>query len=140
MRYCFSCQRFTAGDPLFCNHCGTSYDVRLCPRLHSNPRTARVCSQCGSHELSSPQPRRDVLTSLRYALLSRLPGALLLALSVWLFVAMLGELVTNREVQAKFFGLLLLLGVAWWAYTQLPAPVRHGASRLVRRKRRNGHH
>lgn len=140
MRYCFSCKRLTAGDPLFCGQCGSTYDVRLCPRLHVNPRGARVCSQCGSHDLTTPQPRRGVLTSLWFFVLLRLPGVVLLLLSIWLFLAMLSELLTNQEIQGQFFGLLLLLGVGWWAFTQLPTPVRHGISRLVRKKRRNGHH
>lgn len=140
MRYCFSCKRLTAGDPLFCSQCGSTYDVRLCPRLHPNPRGARVCSQCGSHDLTTPQPRRDVLTSLWFFVLLRLPGIVLLLLSIWLFLAMLSQLLTNQELQGQFFGLLLLLGVGWWAYTQLPTPVRHGISRLVKKRRGNGHH
>jgi hypothetical protein len=141
MRYCFSCKRLTAGDPLFCGQCGRTYDVRLCPRLHANPRGARVCSQCGSYDLTTPQPRRGVLTNLWLFLVLRLPGVLLLLLTVWLFLAMLGQLLTNQEVQARFFALMLLLGVGWWAYTQLPTPIRHGIGRLVRKRRRgNGHH
>jgi RNA polymerase subunit RPABC4/transcription elongation factor Spt4 len=139
MRYCFSCKRLTAGAPLFCGQCGSTYDVRLCPRLHVNPRGARVCSQCGSHDLSTPQPRRSVFTMLWLSLLLRVPGALLLLLTVALFFAMLAELLTNQQVQGPFFGALLLLGIAWWAYLQLPTPIRHGISRVMRKRRRNGH-
>ena len=57
MKYCYHCGHMTAGEPLFCDHCGRSYDVKLCPRLHPNPRGAEVCSQCGSRELSTPQPK-----------------------------------------------------------------------------------
>ena len=28
----------TAGEPLFCNFCGRSYDLKLCPHRHPNPR------------------------------------------------------------------------------------------------------
>jgi hypothetical protein len=135
MRYCFSCRRLTAGAPLFCSHCAATYDVRLCPRLHVNARTARVCAQCGSHDLSTPQPRRPWLTNVGHVLLSALPGVLLLLLSVLLFLAFLSQLLTNDEVQAELFGALLLLGLAWWAYTQLPSPIQRGVSRLVRRRR-----
>lgn len=140
MRYCFSCRRLTTGEPLFCSHCGTTYDVRLCPRLHVNPRTTRVCSQCGSHDLSTPQPHRSFLTRAKCALLSRLPGVALLLLSIWLLLAFVEQLLTNQQVQAEFFVLLLMLGIGWWAYTQLPTPIRHGMSRLVRRRRRDGRH
>lgn len=138
MRYCFSCRRLTAGAPLFCSHCGNTYDVRLCPRLHVSPRTARVCSQCGSHDLSTPQPRRSLISHAAYALLARLPGIVLLLLSIWLLLAFVSQLLTNQQVQAELFALLLMLGVGWWAYTQLPAPIRQGVSRLVRRRRHNG--
>ena len=51
MKYCYQCGRMTAGEPLFCHFCGRTYDVKLCPRRHANPRVAEVCSQCGSREL-----------------------------------------------------------------------------------------
>lgn len=57
MKYCYHCGHLTAGEPLFCNFCGRSYDLKLCPRRHPNPRFADVCSQCGSRELSTPQPK-----------------------------------------------------------------------------------
>ena len=143
MRYCFSCKRLTAGDPLFCGHCGNTYDVRLCPRLHVNARGARVCSQCGSHDLTTPQPPRGIFTNLGLRLLLRLPGVLLLVLSIMLFLAMLSQLLTNQEIQTRTLGLLLFVAVGWWAYTQLPSPIRHGLSRmarLVRKRRKGGEH
>src|SRR5438552_18431561 len=57
VKFCYHCGRVTVGEPLFCNFCGRSYDVKLCPKLHANPRGTRVCSKCGSTELSTPQPR-----------------------------------------------------------------------------------
>lgn len=57
MKYCYECGRMTAGDPRYCQYCGRTYDVKLCPRRHENPRFAEVCSQCGSRELSTPQPK-----------------------------------------------------------------------------------
>src|SRR5216684_2914579 len=57
MKYCYECGRMTPGEPLFCNFCGRSYDVKLCPGRHVNPRHAEVCSQCGSRDLSTPQPK-----------------------------------------------------------------------------------
>lgn len=55
MKYCYSCRRISPGGPRFCTWCGKSYDVKLCPRLHVNPRGAVVCAQCGSRDLSAPQ-------------------------------------------------------------------------------------
>jgi hypothetical protein len=138
MRYCVSCKRLTAGEPLFCNHCGATYDVRLCPRLHVNPRGARICSQCGASELTTAQPSRSIRTRLAHALLSRLPGALLLLASIWIFVEMLSELLTNYDLQARTLAALLMLALAWWAYTQLPSPIRRAVAGLVRRLSRRG--
>jgi len=58
MRYCSNCKKLTAGKPPYCNFCGRSYGVRLCPRGHKNPRAAEACSECGSMELSTPAPNR----------------------------------------------------------------------------------
>ena len=63
MKYCYQCGKMTAGEPLYCGTCGRTYDVKLCPRLHVNPRGADVCSKCGSRELSTPQPK--IPSSLR---------------------------------------------------------------------------
>src|SRR6266481_1646550 len=57
MRYCYNCNRATIGDPLFCNFCGRSYNIKLCQKLHVNPRNAEACSRCGSRDLSTPQPK-----------------------------------------------------------------------------------
>ena len=84
MRYCHNCHRITAGKPLFCNHCGCTYQIKLCPRLHINPRAAQTCSQCGSRDLSSPQPKVPVLLRPFVLLLDAGPGVLILILlCIW---------------------------------------------------------
>lgn len=135
MRYCHSCRRLTAGQPLFCDHCGRTYDARLCPRLHVNPRAANVCGECGSRELSQPQADRPWTTRAGLSLLGRLPGALLWALTALLLVAMVVQVSRSLELQARLLGAALLLALGWWAYTQLPGPVRRAASRLASRAR-----
>ena len=125
MRYCSACHRFTAGDALFCGTCGRTYHVRLCPRLHVNPRGADVCSQCGSRDLTQPQPRTTFGTALAVRLLSYLPGVVLLLLSIWLFFAFLHVLLTNGEVQGQLLLILLWVAIGWWAYTHLPTGMRH---------------
>jgi DNA-directed RNA polymerase subunit RPC12/RpoP len=57
MKYCYHCGHTTGGKPLYCNSCGRTYDVKLCPKLHVNPRLANACSSCGSRVLSTPQPK-----------------------------------------------------------------------------------
>jgi hypothetical protein len=64
MRYCRNCQKFTSGQPAFCQFCGRSYGVKLCPRGHRNPRSANSCSECGSHELSTPHAPQSGMSKI----------------------------------------------------------------------------
>ena len=86
MKHCYHCGRVTSGEPLFCNSCGRSYDVKLCPRLHVNPRYATVCSQCGSRELSTPQPKVSLWWKVLGFVLQILCGIVLVYLSLSLLV------------------------------------------------------
>jgi hypothetical protein len=116
MKYCYQCGKMTAGEPLYCGTCGRTYDVKLCPRAHVNPRGAEVCSKCGSRELSTPQPR--IPMSLRLlALLLRLGlGLLLFHASLSLVIA----LVRTPEVQRALVAFGLLLTGLWWLWSKLP--------------------
>ena len=116
MKYCYQCGKMTAGEPLYCGTCGRPYDVKLCPRQHVNPRGAEVCSQCGSRELSTPQPK--IPMSLRLlALLARLGlGLLLFYASLSLVIA----LIRTPEVQRALVAFGLLLAVLWWLWSKLP--------------------
>ncbi len=129
MKYCFQCGRITAGEPLFCNFCGSSFDVKLCPRLHPNPRVATVCSQCGSRELSSPQPHVSFWWHMLAFLLRIVLGALLVWLSLVLLVPILRELLKTPVVQAGMVLIGLLLLGLWFLWSMLP----HWLQKLVRR-------
>jgi hypothetical protein len=87
MKDCYQCGKLTAGEPLYCNHCGRSYDVKLCPRHHQNPRGAEGCSQCGSRELSTPQPKLPMSWRLAALLLQFVLGILLVYGSLSLLIA-----------------------------------------------------
>src|SRR5580704_16704542 len=108
MKYCYQCGRVTAGKPLYCNSCGRSYNVKLCPRSHVNPRSAEVCAQCGSRDLSTPQPHVPVLIQARAFLLSLFPGLLLVLVSVLVAFLLVRELFANP----RWLAALVLLGVA----------------------------
>ena len=116
MKYCYQCGKMTPGEPLFCNTCGRSYDVKLCPRLHPNSRGAEVCSKCGSRELSTPQPKIPVSWRL-LAIVARL------GLGLLLFYASLTVLIALFQAPA-FQRLLAVLGLMlcglWWAWSKLP--------------------
>src|SRR6266481_2921849 len=102
MKYCYECGRITAGEPLFCNFCGRSYNVKLCPRHHPNPRIAEVCAQCGSRELSTPQPKVSIGWRLLELLLRILLGAFLAVLSIGIVIAIFQGL-QSPDGQAGLF-------------------------------------
>lgn len=137
MRYCYNCHRVTPGEPLFCNSCGRSYDAKLCPHRHVNPRPAEVCSQCGSRDLSTPQPRPPLWLAPLLWLLTITPGILLLFLSFALLMAFVQALVSSQQLLFEFMVLALLLGVLWWGYMQLPGFVRRAFGRGLRSLRRD---
>src|ERR1700682_1093588 len=135
MKHCSNCNRITIGDePLFCNFCGRSYNVKLCSRLHLNPRHAEVCSQCGSRDLSTPQPRVPLWVNGLLFLVSLLPGVLLVFLSITVVLFFIHELLTNPRVQCVFILLFIALGILWWIWTQLPLWFRKTIYPMLQRK------
>jgi hypothetical protein len=132
MKYCYHCGRVTGGEPLFCQFCGRSYDVKLCPRLHQNPRFATVCSECGSRELSTPQPNVSIWWKVLGFLLQIFFGVVLAYVSL----SVLLTLLKSPMVQAGFVLLLLLLGLLWALWLMLPEWFRNLIYRLLRRKER----
>src|SRR3954470_19115219 len=97
MRFCTNCNRITTGDAIFCNSCGRSYNLRFCPRLHPNPRAALVCSQCGSRELSSPQPSGGFGSYPIVLLAKILPGLVLVAVTVVVGFALVDALISAQQ-------------------------------------------
>lgn len=134
MKYCYECGRMTAGEPIFCNFCGRSYDVKLCPRHHPNPRIAEVCSQCGSRDLSTPQPKVSAWWKVLGWLTRILIGLFLGCLTALLLLIAL----LRPEVQNALLGLGILLAVLWWLWSQLPNWFRKIIKKSLERKRR-GH-
>jgi hypothetical protein len=116
-RYCYTCGSTTTGDDVkFCNKCSCSFDVKLCPRFHENPREAECCSQCGSKDLSTPQRKIPVSWQL-FAILIRLGlGLLLFYASLKLLEALL--LTPGFQQLLIMFG-ALLCGL-WLVWSRLP--------------------
>src|SRR5580704_680547 len=98
MRYCHQCHRITSGEPLFCNFCGRSYNLKLCPHRHPNPRNAEICSQCGSRELSLPQPRVSFWLAPLVTLLTALPGIVLVVVSIAFVFGLVRALLTDQAL------------------------------------------
>ena len=133
MRFCFQCGKMTAGEPLYCGTCGRTYDVKLCPRAHVNPRGAEVCSRCGSRELSTPQPK--IPMSLRLlALLIRLGLGLLL---FYASLSLVVDLLRTREVQQVLVVFGMLLSGLWWIWSKLPDWFQEAIRSFWKNRRQN---
>ncbi len=140
MRYCTSCRHITTGTPLFCTFCGHSFDVRLCPRLHANPRGAQVCAECGSRDLSQPQRRGPLLGRLLQSGFRLLPGVVLWLLSIIVLLAFAQAILNNEQVQGQLIVLLLMLGICWWVYSQIPGPIKRIVQRGFKGRKSDGRH
>ena len=133
MKYCYQCGKMTAGEPLYCGTCGRTYDVKLCPRAHVNPRGAEVCSKCGSRELSTPQPK--IPMSLRLlALLIRLGLGLLL---FYASLSLVVDLLRTREVQQVLVVFGMLLSGLWWIWSKLPDWFQEAIRSFWKNRRQN---
>jgi RNA polymerase subunit RPABC4/transcription elongation factor Spt4 len=139
MRHCHQCHRITPGEPLFCNSCGRSYNLKLCPHRHPNPRSAEVCSQCGSRDLSTPHPNVPLWLAPLVALLSVLPGLLLFSVTVLFLIGFVNALLSNQQLLFQFMLVGLMLAFLWYLYMHLPAFLRRFISRLFRRSHRDDH-
>ena len=134
MKFCYQCGRFTPGEPLFCQSCGSTYDLKLCPRLHPNPRWADICSQCGSHDLSTPQPRIPLLSRVLAFVLRVLVGLLIGILALLVVVEILQAIVERSQLQGLLLSLVILIALLWWMWTELPDWIRKLIRRLLKRR------
>jgi len=120
MKYCYACGHRTGREPLFCNFCGRSYEVKLCASLHANPRTAEACSHCGSRDLSVPQPKVPIPWLFLAVLAQAVSGLLLLSLSIPLTAVFLNDLSRRSAPPDRLligmFGLIVL----WSLWVMLP--------------------
>jgi RNA polymerase subunit RPABC4/transcription elongation factor Spt4 len=133
MRYCHNCGRITTGEPLYCQFCGRTYNVKLCPRLHPNSRSASVCSQCGSRELSTPAPRVPLYLKPFVLVLSILPGAILLLATVVFLAVFIRHLLADPNSLLGLMLVGLVLALCWYVWMHLPAFFRKFISKAFRK-------
>jgi len=133
LKYCYNCDRVTIGDPAFCNFCGRSYDVKLCPRLHVNPRGAFACSKCGSHELTTPQPRVPSWTKIVLFFLTLIPGILLSIFSIGLVLFFIHRFLFSPDMLMGLAGIDFILGTLWWGWSEIPLYYRKSIHRWLQR-------
>lgn len=140
MRYCNQCHRITSGEPLFCNFCGRSYDLKLCPHRHPNPRNAEICSRCGSRELSTPHPRVPIWLAPLVTLLTALPGLALAAISIAFAFGLVRTILANQALMFQAILAGSVLAFLWYLYMQLPHALRRFISKLFKRSHNDDQH
>lgn len=131
MKYCYGCGRITPGEPLFCQSCGCSYDVKLCPRMHANPRHAEVCSRCGSRDFSTPQP----VVPLGARLIRALERMLITLAVVVLVLAGLVGFLSTQQGQNTLAVFAVLAALLWWLWSLLPEWLKKRLRRSKETKR-----
>ena len=137
MKYCYNCDRVTIGEPLFCNFCGRSYDVKLCPRLHANLRGTRVCSKCGSSELTTPQPRVPFWARILLFLLTLVSGLILCVISIGLVIFFFNRFLFSHDMLVGLAAIDCILVALWWGWTQIPLYFRHKIYRWLQNNDRD---
>ncbi len=131
MRLCANCYQITAGKPLFCNKCGRSYNIRLCSHFHRNPRAAQICSQCGSKDLSMPQPKVPLLLRPFVFLIGLRPGLLFLLIAGVYLVFYIHKLLTDPNGLLSLMLIGLYLGLLLLLWMVLPKGLRNFAGRIA---------
>lgn len=135
MKFCYGCGHTTPGQPFFCNHCGLSYEFKVCPRMHQNPRWAEACSRCGSRNLSTPQPRVPWHWRVIGVAIFVATGVPLLVASIG-FLLGLGSLhLLGKPLSFVAAVQILLIGALWGLWSTLPHVLRATIVRLLRRRR-----
>jgi hypothetical protein len=139
MRYCHNCHKTTTGEPMFCHFCGFTYDAKLCPAHHINPRWAMVCSQCGSRDFSMPAPPVPLWLKPLLLAASLLPGLVLAGLLVLVAIGVFHEVLTNQAIQGQLVAAILVLALLWWLYLQLPHFIQNMFRSLWRKPKKDKH-
>ena len=106
--------------------------------MHPNPRTAEVCSRCGSHDLSLPQPRVPLWVPILERLASVIPGTFLGLISFIIATALLVAVVQRPAMIAPLVLLAIPLGILWGMWTELPKWFRNAVFKLLKRRREHG--
>ena len=135
MKRCTECFRYSFGTPTFCAYCGRSYQIRLCPRGHKSPRNVTFCTECGSSDLSTAAPPATLWFRLS-ELAIRLGAAVVPAIVIAAVLIALLTTINWSGLGAPLATLAVLLGLAYWATTLLPAPVRRIGRAVGRRAAR----
>ncbi len=119
MKFCYACGKTTTGKPLFCNFCGRSYDQKLCPRLHPNPRKAEACSRCGNRNLSMPQPRVPRLWRLLASGIFAMSGLVLFETLLGVISGVAAYVIQGQPLPGSLEWRLFGIAVLWGSWILL---------------------
>lgn len=111
--------------------------MKLCPRLHVNSRISQVCSQCGSREFSTPQPKVPLLTRLFVVTVTGLLGTVLIGFALFVIGVFLEQLVTQTNVLNDLIGIGIMVFVLSWIWTQIPLWIRKTIHRMIEGRRKD---
>jgi len=106
MKHCFTCKRNRPDNAKFCPGCGSTFDVRYCPRLHLNSPTAEYCTECGSSDLSAADHRPP--ESKMMVIFALAAGFTVLLVSYFL-------LYSSLQARSPFLLLLIILAASVFA-------------------------
>lgn len=123
MKRCTACFRYGRSNTQYCSHCGRSFNVRICPRGHINPRGVSFCTECGSADLSTPGPPAGFLFylsdwALKLMIFAGL-GIVFLTLALGLIY-----FIDWSAIAPRLALLAVMLGFLYWTTTLLPGPVK----------------
>lgn len=117
MKYCAHCKRLNFGDPVFCQYCSHSFNVRICRGCgHMNPIDALSCRRCGRTNLSEPSGSSSVWPLVKF-LVKILFWPLVIIMAFSLVKAMLANL-------QAFAPLIIMVGLFALTYSFLPEIVK----------------
>lgn len=143
MRRCTYCFRFHPGDPVFCSHCGRSFNVRICSRGHRNPRGVTFCSECGSVDLSTPAPPASLLHRLSGLALYSVATVTVIIVVLVMVLSVLRS-INWQAFSGPLIALCLMVGFLYWTTTLLPGPIRklgkaagRGLAKSLRKEKRH---
>jgi hypothetical protein len=136
MKYCAACNKITPGEPLFCQFCGCSFDCKLCPRLHPNPRSAEICSRCGSRDLSRPAPRVPWWAHVIEVVIPVISGLALAIGSLGATIIAITAVVENPGLIVSLIFLSIAFGILWAMWSELPTWLRTAIYRILNRLRK----
>jgi len=89
-----------------------------------NTRLAQACSQCGSQDLSIPQPKVPLLWRLFAVFAQVVSGLILLCLSAPVVLALGIALLTGSQIREPLTFAAMLLVATWFLWAAFPTWIR----------------